>query len=120
MAKHYDKAVENLEEALRETKAETAKLEKALAALKSSGNSTGRRGRPPGSSASADKKKPGRKRKEGGRRDQVLNMIKEFPGIRVAEIADMLKMQPSAVSAQVSALNKEGLIKKDGRKISAV
>lgn len=121
MAKYIDDAVDRLEKALKETKAEAARLEKALAALKSGGKSTGRRGRPPGSGASksAGKTKTGRKRKQGGRRDQVLNMIKEIPGIRVAEIADMLKMQPSAVSAQVSALNKEGLIRKDGRKIYA-
>lgn len=112
MAKYIDDAVDRLEKALKETKAEAARLEKALAALKNKGT-TGRRGRPPG------KTKTGRKRKQGGRRDQVLGLIKKHPGIRTAEIADALKMQPSAVSAQVSALNKEGLIKKDGRKLSA-
>lgn len=113
MAKHYDKAVENLEQALRETKAEAAKLERALAALKSGGNSTGRRGRPAGAS------KTGRRRKSGGRRDQVLKVIKANPGISSGEVAKKVGIAPAAASAQISALNKEGLIKKDGRKISA-
>lgn len=115
MAKHYDKAVENLEQALRETKAEVAKLERALAALKSGGNSTGRRGRP----AAAGKTKTGRRRKKGGRRDQVLKVIQANPGISSGEVAKKVGIAPAAASAQISALNKEGVIKKDGRKISA-
>jgi predicted HTH transcriptional regulator len=112
MAKYIDEAVDRLERALKETKAEAARLEKAIAALKNKGPAT--RGRPAAGGA-----KRGRKRKAGGRRDQVLKVIKANPGISSGEVAKKVGIAPAAASAQISALNKEGLIKKDGRKISA-
>lgn len=98
---------------------EVDKIEKALASL---GGIATRRARSVASrNGSKSSGRRGRPAKKGGRQDQVLAYIKKQPdGTSSGEIAKALKMNPSAVSQIITKLNKEKVIKKDGRKISAV
>jgi predicted HTH transcriptional regulator len=108
--KELTKALSLARDEVKAAQGEVSKIEKALASL---GGSVVRRGRP-----SSTKK--GRPKKKGGRRDQALKVIKANPGISSGEIAKKMKVAPAQVSGLISSLVKDGLIKKDGRKISAV
>ena len=111
MTNSIQQATEALTAAVKENKAEGQRLEKALAALRNQGSASTRK------TATATTSGRGRKRKQGGRRDQVLAEIQNNPGTSSGEIAKVLGIAPAAVSQQVTALKKEGLIAKDGRKL---
>jgi hypothetical protein len=51
------------------------------------------------------------------RRDQVLALVKERPGITVPEIGTALKVDPTGLYRVVHGLESEGAIKKDGKAI---
>ena len=60
-----------------------------------------------------------RRRSSSGtsRRDQVLTLVKERPGITVPEIGTILKVDPTGLYRVVRGLESEGAVKKEGRAI---
>jgi DNA-binding transcriptional ArsR family regulator len=51
------------------------------------------------------------------RREQILKLVRQRPGITVAEIGKELKVDPTSLYRVVSALNRDGQIKKTGRQL---
>jgi sugar-specific transcriptional regulator TrmB len=103
---------------LDELNEERRRLERALAAL--GGKATRRRpGRPRGSKAKATavKSSPKRRRRRGGSRgDQAVGLIEKSPGITASEVAKKLKIKPNYLYRVLGDLEKEGRVKKDGRR----
>jgi hypothetical protein len=54
------------------------------------------------------------------RRDQVIALVKEHPGITVPEMGTRLKVDPTGLYRVVRALEKEGAVKKDGKAVQPV
>ena len=65
-----------------------------------SGQGTGRRGRPRGS---------------GTRSKQALELVRSRPGITIPEIADAIGIQQNYLYRVLPALQKDGLVRKEGR-----
>jgi ribosome-binding protein aMBF1 (putative translation factor) len=97
---------------------EHARLRQALEALKSAGgshqgegsSSTARRAasRP----RAAAKPGRGRPRGSGARAQQVLKLVREQPGITIAELAQRLKIKPNYLYRVVPGLQKDGMLEK--------
>jgi CRP-like cAMP-binding protein len=66
----------------------------------SSGGGTGRRGRPRGS---------------GTRSKQALELVRTRPGITIPEIAESIGIQQNYLYRVLPALQKDGLVRKEGR-----
>jgi hypothetical protein len=66
----------------------------------SSGGGTGRRGRPRGS---------------GTRSKQALELVRTRPGISIPEIAEAIGIQQNYLYRVLPALQKDGLVRKEGR-----
>jgi sugar-specific transcriptional regulator TrmB len=66
----------------------------------SSGGGTGRRGRPRGS---------------GTRSKQALELVRTRPGITIPEIAEAIGIQQNYLYRVLPALQKDGLVRKEGR-----
>ena len=117
MASALDQAASLLRDRLRELDAERKKLERALSNL--TGGRVGRRGpgRPPGSGSA------GKARRRSGRRntraDQAVKLIKANPGITAAEVAKKMRIKPNYLYRVLGDLQKEGRVKKSGRKYTA-
>jgi MarR family len=69
------------------------------------------------SSSGRRRGRPGRKPQ---RRDQVLGLVKERPGITVPDIAKQLQVEPTGLYRVVRQLEKEGAIKKTGMELTPV
>jgi CRP-like cAMP-binding protein len=69
-------------------------------ARSSSGGGTGRRGRPRGS---------------GTRSKQALELVRTRPGITIPEIAEAMGIQQNYLYRVLPALQKDGLVRKEGR-----
>jgi hypothetical protein len=54
----------------------------------------------------------------GQRRDQVLAMVKEKPGVTVPEIANSLGVDPTGLYRVVRTLQNDGQLKKEGRALT--
>src|SRR5215510_5957510 len=67
---------------------------------RSSGTGTGRRGRPRGS---------------GTRSKQALELVRARPGITIPEIAEAIGIQQNYLYRVLPALQKDGLVRKEGR-----
>jgi len=102
-----------LQDRLRELDDERAQVEKALADL------GGRRGpgRPRGSrKAAGTRRSAGKRRRRGGtRRDQAVKMVEAEPGIGAGAIAKSMKIAPNYMYRVMGELEKEGLVRKQGR-----
>ena len=118
MASHGSNTIERvrgqLQDRLRELDDEREQVEKALAAL------GGRRGpgRPRGSRTRASAPSGGRRRRRrrgGTRRDQAVKRVAENPGISAGQIAKEMKIAPNYMYRVMGELEKEGLIRKEGR-----
>jgi len=103
---------------------ERQRLERALAELGGKAPA-GRRspGRPRGSKSAAAPtaaggapKKRRRKRRGGTRADQAVNLITSEPGISASDVAKQMKIKPNYLYRVLGDLEKEGRVKKDGRK----
>ncbi|MGN6274655.1 MAG: hypothetical protein ACTHNP_01845 [Solirubrobacterales bacterium] len=57
-----------------------------------------------------------RKRRGGTRADQALKVIEGSPGIGASGVAKVLKIKPNYLYRVLGDLEKEGRVKKDGRK----
>lgn len=107
-----DEARELVERRLAELDEERKRLERALAEL---GGKAARRGpgRPRGTGAGAPRR---RKRRGGTRADQAVKLITEQPGITASDVAQAMKIKPNYLYRVLGDLEKEGRVKKDGRK----
>src|SRR4051794_15381111 len=65
-----------------------------------SGSGNGRRGRPPGS---------------GTRGKQALELVRGTPGITIPELAEQMGIQQNYLYRVLPALQKEGMVRKEGR-----
>lgn len=114
-----DEARQLVERRLADLDEERKRLERALAEL---GGKARRRGpgRPPGSinksSAGGTKTRRRRKRRGGTRADQAVKLIEGKPGISASEVAKTMKIKPNYLYRVLGDLEKEGRVKKDGRK----
>ena len=104
-----------LQDRLRELDDERDQVQKALADL-----GGGRRGpgRPRGSRNRAAAPTGGRRRRRrrgGTRRDQAVKMVTENPGISAGQIAKEMKIAPNYMYRVMGELEKEGLVRKEGR-----
>ena len=118
-----DEARELVEKRLADLDEERNRLERALAEL---GGKTTRRapGRPRGSKSSPAKASAAapatprrrRKRRGGTRADQAVNLITGEPGISASDVAKQMKIKPNYLYRVLGDLEKEGRVKKDGRK----
>lgn len=91
----------------------TAKPAKAAA----TGRSRGRRSSAASSRRKAKAGSPRRPR-AGGRREQVLKLVTERPGITVPEIGKALKVDPTGLYRYAKQLEADGVITKSGTKLS--
>jgi hypothetical protein len=80
---------------------------------------TRRRGRRSAASSSRRKAKATgpRRPRAGGRREQVLKLVTERPGITVPEIGKALKVDPTGLYRYAKQLEADGTITKDGTKL---
>jgi CRP-like cAMP-binding protein len=100
------------------------RLEAAAAALDGvAGNSGGpttapaRRGRRRAASAApaSGTRRRGRPRGSGTRSKQALELVRTRPGITIPEIAEAMGIQQNYLYRVLPALQKDGLVRKDGR-----
>jgi len=119
-----DEARDLLQKRLDELDDERKRLERALSELGGKAPA-GRRspGRPRGSKSSSTAvaapsapKKRRRKRRGGTRADQAVNLITSEPGISASDVATQMKIKPNYLYRVLGDLEKEGRVKKDGRK----
>ena len=61
--------------------------------------------------------RPGRARQNGGRREQLLSMVKARPGITVREVGSELGVDPTSLYRIVHRLEKDGELQKRGREL---
>lgn len=118
-----DEARDLVQKRLADLDEERQRLERALAEL---GGKTARRspGRPRGSKKStsasstpaAAKPRKRRKRRGGTRADQAVSLIEGAPGISASDVAKQMKIKPNYLYRVLGDLEKEGRVKKDGRK----
>jgi hypothetical protein len=55
--------------------------------------------------------------RDGGRRDQLLAVVKEQPGITVREVGSRLGVDPTSLYRIVHRLEKDGALRKSGREL---
>jgi sugar-specific transcriptional regulator TrmB len=114
-----DEARHLVESRLRDLDEERKRLERALAEL---GGKATRRGpgRPKGSTSrstggtTAPRRR--RKRRGGTRADQAVRLIEGQPGISASDVAKAMRIKPNYLYRVLGDLEKEGRVKKDGRK----
>jgi DNA invertase Pin-like site-specific DNA recombinase len=117
MATHGSNTIEQvrsqLQERLRELDDERAQVQKALAALGGRRGPGRPRGSRSGSGATSGRRR--RRRRGGTRRDQAVKMVASNPGISAGQIAKEMKIAPNYMYRVMGELEKEGLIRKEGR-----
>jgi sugar-specific transcriptional regulator TrmB len=119
----FDEARDALERSVRELREQ---LSQAEAALEKLGGKATRRGpgRPKGSTRKASRGSskrataaPRRRKRRGGTRaDQAVKLIESQPGINASDVAKTMKIKPNYLYRVLADLEKEGRVKKDGRK----
>lgn len=109
-----DEARELVARRLAELDDERKRLERALAEL--GGKAAGRVGRRPGRRAGGAKRGAPRRRRKGTRADQAVSLVEGSPGISASEIAKSMKIKPNYLYRVLGDLEKEGRVKKKGRK----
>jgi sugar-specific transcriptional regulator TrmB len=115
-------ARELIQKRLADLDEERKRLERALAEL--GGKAPARRGpgRPRSSGPSASTSnasaapKRRRRRKGGTRADQAVDLITKNPGISASDVAKTMKIKPNYLYRVLGDLEKEGRVKKDGRR----
>jgi predicted HTH transcriptional regulator len=109
-----DDAANLIRERIRELDAERSQLERALSTL--TGGREGRRG--PGRPRRSTKRSSSGRR-SGTRADQTVRLVSSNPGITASEIAKKMRIKPNYLYRVLADLEKQGRVKKDGRKYSA-
>ena len=105
---------------LAELDEERKRLERALAELGGKAARRGAPGRPRGSKSTATAKAAAprrrRRRRGGTRADQAVRLIAGAPGIGASDVAKQMKIKPNYLYRVLGDLEKEGRVKKKGRK----
>jgi sugar-specific transcriptional regulator TrmB len=70
----------------------------------------------PSAAAPRPRKRKRRKHRGGTRADQTVKLIEKSPGITGSEVAKAMKIKANYVYRVLADLEKEGRVKKDGRK----
>jgi sugar-specific transcriptional regulator TrmB len=117
-----DEARSLVEKRLAELEDEKKRLERALSELTS--GQSGRRGpgRPRGSRNAGGATATGRRRRRrrgGTRSEQALKLVASNPDITASEIARQMNIKPNYLYRVLGDLEKEGKVKKSGRKYRA-
>jgi hypothetical protein len=114
LAGFVDSTVKDIDERLRELKAEVSRLEAARSALVGRGP-----GRPRGSGTGTHRRRgPGRprgRRRGATRAVQALELVRSRPGITIPELAAEIKIEPNYLYRVMPRLEQEGQIKRDGK-----
>lgn len=112
-----DEARDLVVKRLAELDEERKRLERALAELGGRIVRGGRPGRRPGRPRAAAPAAPRtRRRRSGTRADQAVALVEKNPGISASEIAKTMKIKPNYLYRVLGELEKEGRVKKEGRK----
>ena len=114
-----DQAAARLKERITELEGELAKVQRALASLTEGREGRRGPGRPRGSRSTGTRTRTRRRRRGGTRADQAVALIKANPGMSASEIARKMKIQPNYMYRVLGDLQKEGKVKKSGRKYTA-
>ncbi len=114
-----DQAAALLKERITELEGELAKVQRALASLTEGREGRRGPGRPRGSRSTGTRTRTRRRRRGGTRADQAVALIKANPGMSASEIARKMKIQPNYMYRVLGDLQKEGKVKKSGRKYTA-
>jgi CRP-like cAMP-binding protein len=113
-----DGARREIEARLGELRDEVRRLEAAAAAL--SAGVTRRRGpgRPRGSANTARRTtaRRDRRRRSGIRRAQAEKLVRESPGITISELAKKMNIKPNYLYRVLPELQRDGKVRKDGKK----
>ena len=126
MADFLDEKKREIEARLKELRPlvdEFQRLEAAAAALAGVGVAPGtaapaRRGRrqaAPSAAPSTGQRRRGRPRGSGTRSKQALELVRTRPGITIPEIAEAMGIQQNYLYRVLPALQKDGLVRKEGR-----
>jgi predicted ArsR family transcriptional regulator len=130
MPAFVEAAIKDIEERLRELQDEVSRLEAARSALTGGRRRPGRpratQARDTGASARATRARTGRRtsagrrtRSTGGARKtraaQVLELVRERPGLTVPELAKAMTIQPNYLYRVLPRLAAEGQVKRDGQ-----
>lgn len=115
-----DEARALLRKRLDELDEEQRRLERALAELngKATRRGPGRRRGSKGSAGTAGKTP--RRRRQGGRAEQAVQLIEKRPGITASDVAKAMKIKPNYLYRVLGELEKAGRVKKQGRKYHPV
>jgi sugar-specific transcriptional regulator TrmB len=117
-----DEARQLVERRLADLDEERKRLERALAELggkatrRSPGRPRGSKSKSPSPTASAAAPRRRRTRRGGTRADQAVKLIEGQPGISASDVAKSMKIKPNYLYRVLGDLEKEGRVKKDGRK----
>jgi sugar-specific transcriptional regulator TrmB len=117
-----DEARDLVKKRLAELDEERKRLERALGELGGAvtrGRPGRRPGRPPAAAAKAARG-PRRRRRKGTRADQAVALVAKTPGITASQIAKTMKIKPNYLYRVLGDLEKEGRVKKEGRKYRPV
>ena len=120
MPGYIDDAVRDIDGRIRELKNEAARLEAARTALTGESRRTGR---PAGNGASPGPARPGgrrsgrslARRRQGGRANQALAVVRERPGITIPELAETMKIQPNYLYRVMPTLVTAGEVTREGQ-----
>jgi DNA invertase Pin-like site-specific DNA recombinase len=115
-----DQAAGLLKDRIDELEAELAKLQRALSSLTDGREGKRGPGRPRGSRSTGTTPTRRRRRRRGGTRaEQAVKLIQDNPGISASEIAKQMSIKPNYMYRVLGDLQKEGRVKKSGRKYTA-
>jgi len=119
MSGKVDKARNLIEERLSELGDERERLESALAEL--GGKARSRRAQRKAAAKGRPKSQKGKKRgrRSASRSEQAHAVIKANPGISASDIAKGMKMKPNYLYRLLKDLEKDGRVRKDGRRYYA-
>jgi CRP-like cAMP-binding protein len=125
MADFLDEKKREIEARLKELRPlvdEFHRLEAAAAALDGVGSvgapapaRRGRRRAVPSADPASGPRRRGRPRGSGTRSKQALELVRTRPGITIPEIAEAMGIQQNYLYRVLPALQKDGLVRKDGR-----
>ena len=127
MADFLDEKKREIEARLKELRPlvdEFHRLEAAAAALDGVGSAAartraparrGRRRAAPSAAAASGPRRRGRPRGSGTRSKQALELVRTRPGITIPEIAEAMGIQQNYLYRVLPALQKDGLVRKEGR-----
>jgi len=121
VTEHLDEARRAIEDRLSVLRDEISRLEAAAAALMGVGSGKGGRrrgpGRPRGSRNATTPARPrrrGRPRGSGTRALQAEKLVKENPGISIADLAKKMNIKPNYLYRVMPQLQKDGKVRKKG------